>query len=138
MVRILLVEDNDLDAAIACRAIRKTLGWEVVRARSAAEARAAFFPGGGERFDLVLVDHLLPDGNGLELLAELCARVPGRPLLFLAGQGSGALARQAIERGAAACLVKSLRYEAELPDLVARLRAQSGRPTDSGLARTGV
>ena len=74
-LRVLLVEDEPANRAfvraVIARADPAELGPVVLReATSLAEARAAM---AAEPFDAVLVDVRLPDGNGLDLAAELCA-----------------------------------------------------------------
>lgn len=66
MKRVLLLEDssNVSDAVIGFLELR---GIEVILARTVAEARAAYDPG---LFDVLLVDYELPDGTGLDFLAE--------------------------------------------------------------------
>lgn len=72
-LRVLLVEDEPanraLVRAILTRANPAEIGEVVLRdAATLAEAREAL---AAERFDAVLVDVRLPDGNGLDLAAEL-------------------------------------------------------------------
>jgi len=87
-LRILLVEDHD-GIARACQRLLVSHGHFVVRAAGAAGALAAVER---EKFDLLICDLSLPDGNGLELLSGIRARsqrlVPGRELPAIAISGS--------------------------------------------------
>jgi CheY-like chemotaxis protein len=78
----LLVVDDDPNVA---RAIRRTLAREhevtVDTDPRAALRRIA----GGERFDLVVSDLMMPDMSGMALHAELAARGLGEQVLFLTG-----------------------------------------------------
>jgi PAS domain S-box-containing protein len=71
-LRILLVEDNQDTLRFLATVLRRR-GHDVAMADSLASARAAA-EGPHARFDLLLSDIELPDGNGLELMRELAAR----------------------------------------------------------------
>lgn len=79
---ILLVEDHQDTAAVLSRALRR-IGFRVSTAHTVADATKLF---GSERFDLVISDIGLPDGNGIDLLNELnpVRRVPA---IALSGYG---------------------------------------------------
>lgn len=85
-LRVLLVEDEPanraLVRAILARAGRDRLGEVVLHeAGTIAEARAILT---SEPVDVVLLDIRLPDGNGLDLAAELRARsVGGAPRIVV-------------------------------------------------------
>jgi CheY-like chemotaxis protein len=68
--RILLVEDH-LPTSRALMLLLTRRNYEVVAAPSVAEARAI---ASREKFDLLISDIGLPDGNGYELMAELHSR----------------------------------------------------------------
>jgi CheY-like chemotaxis protein len=80
---VLLVEDEELNRVLV-RAIIARAGPQTVRdvdlveAGSLADARSAL---AGEPVDVVLLDVNLPDGNGLELAAELTGD-PSRPAVI--------------------------------------------------------
>jgi CheY-like chemotaxis protein len=75
------------DEASLCTVIRRTLGpeHEVVTVNSARQALELF--GGGERFDIVLCDLMMPQMTGMELHAELMRMVPdqARKMIFMTG-----------------------------------------------------
>ena len=67
MKRILIVDDNEVFCSlIACLLVK--LGYQVKTAGTAAEAKAVMRE---TSVDLVLLDHILPDLDGLDLLAIL-------------------------------------------------------------------
>jgi two-component system, OmpR family, KDP operon response regulator KdpE len=83
MSRVLLVEDEELNRvlvrAILARAEPSAVrGADLVEAGSLAAARTALT---GEAVDVILLDVNLPDGNGLELAAELSS-APARPTVI--------------------------------------------------------
>ncbi len=76
-IRILLVEDEPANRALV-RAILARSGsglppFELVEAETLAEGRAAL---DADDIDVALVDVRLPDGNGLDLAADLARRPP--------------------------------------------------------------
>ncbi len=93
-LRVLLVEDE----ALFARAVIKRLdqaGYECERAETLASGRAAslqFAP------DLLLLDMRLPDGSGMDLLAEMSAR--GVPVIVMTAYGEVSDAVNAMKQGA--------------------------------------
>ncbi len=53
-----------------------------------------------QRFDVVLLDHRLPDGDGLERLDDLIMHDRMRPVLYITAQSGSQTAIEAIKRGA--------------------------------------
>ena len=93
MTRVLLVED---DASIRrfVRMALEDLPLELVESASLTEARLALHTA---RFDLLITDLMLPDGNGVELLAEVDAdpvlRATLRRVVFSANVSAAVRAR---------------------------------------------
>lgn len=106
-MRILYVEDNPRDADLVKRSLLG--GSEPVQqvdvVSTLAAARAALVT--PLRFDLVLTDLNLPDGNGLELVAEIRQRSLPLAVVALTGQGDEALVLAALRAGANDYLAKS-------------------------------
>lgn len=118
-MRLLLVEDHlPLAAALA-----EGLGWGgfvVDHAASAVDARRHF---AAVDYDLVVLDIGLPDGSGLDLLAEW-RRGPGPPVMVLTARGEIHDRIGGLDAGADDYLVKPV----EMPELLARCRAVLRRP----------
>jgi PAS domain S-box-containing protein len=97
---VLLVEDDQIDRmAIERHVIRQGLPFEVETAQTGAEAVQKLRDGD---FDLVLLDYMLGDMTGLELLPEL----RGVPAIFITGMGNEEIAVSALHQGAYDYLVK--------------------------------
>ncbi len=108
--RILLVEDDAanraLVRAIVSRGAEPELrGACLVEANDLAQARAAL---AGGPVDVLLLDMGLPDGNGMELAAELRNSRRGRPpaVVAVTGDASAQQADAAIAAGCQAVLAK--------------------------------
>ncbi|HBL18687.1 MAG: hypothetical protein A2X36_13665 [Elusimicrobia bacterium GWA2_69_24] len=91
---VLLVEDEGKVRAIAARALREA-GLEVLEAEGPDEALAV--ARGGERFDLLLSDVIMPRMNGKALAHEVAALRPGVKVLFMSGYQDLAAAGQALD-----------------------------------------
>jgi len=105
---VLLVEDDDDHAVLVTEALERALDGAVI-ARAGSVARAAELAHGSE-WSLAVVDHNLPDGQGMEVLDTLRAHDPTLPIVMLTGQGSEESAIEAFRHGASDYVVKSLDY----------------------------
>lgn len=92
-LRALVVDDDEGFLRILAAAAGRA-GFLAETADSAAAARARFAAGSG-RFDLLVFDHVLPDGLGADLIGELRS---GRaiPALLVSGDPSAAAAARAV------------------------------------------
>lgn len=80
--RLLIVEDHAAFYQALVILLKRIPTLEVVgHAGSLAEGRA--FLSSGERFDVALVDLVLPDGDGTELVSELREAAPHTSILVL-------------------------------------------------------
>ncbi|MBM4285079.1 MAG: diguanylate cyclase [Deltaproteobacteria bacterium] len=112
--RILLVDDDPDLLAIHTRFL-KGQGYQVIAAANGAQALRAME---GEEFPVALLDLMLPDISGLELLARLKSRFPDTEVILFTGYGGLDTAIQALRGGAYDYLVKT---DLRLPDLQAVL-----------------
>ena len=109
----LLVVDDDPDIARLLGALLSRLGFtDVTWVNTADEALQA-----ADRADIVLLDHQLPDAEGLDLLRSLRIRPSSPGLVMITAHGNEALAAEALRRGADDYLVK----DGSLPHLLAEV-----------------
>jgi DNA-binding NtrC family response regulator len=100
--RVLLVDDEDAFREITSEELTH-VGYALDACRTLGEARRLLAK---KTFDVVLVDIRLPDGNGLDLLAELHASNPGTQVVVLTAFGSVEVAIRAMKQGAFDFLMK--------------------------------
>ena len=118
-MRILVVEDEPRIAAFLAQGLREE-GHRVELAADLSGARAAFDTG---RFDLLLVDRRLPDGDGLDLIRELRWKHRAVPAICLTARDSVPDRVEGLVGGADDYLVKPFEFE----ELLARITAVTRR-----------
>ncbi|WYK06663.1 response regulator transcription factor [Cereibacter sphaeroides f. sp. denitrificans] len=120
-MRALVVED---DARIA-QDLSLALGSAGFRVETAADGETAWFLGGTESYDLIVLDLGLPKLDGLAVLKRWRAEGVEIPVLVLTARGTWTERVEGIDAGADDYLPKPFRIE----ELVARARALVRRST---------
>jgi two-component system OmpR family response regulator len=122
--RVLVVDDEESLADLLTLALQYE-GWEVRSAGSGSEALRI-----AEEFapDAVLLDLLLPDFNGIEVVRRLRAGACDVPVLFLSARDEAEDRSAGLSAGAQGYLTKPF----SLDDVVSRIRAMLNRPADAG------
>ena len=129
-LRVLHVEDNPVDADLTRRQLaRQDLDIVLEQVVNLGEARARLDDPG--RYDVLLADLKLPDGSGLELLAEIRERGLPLAVVVLTGSGDEEAAITALKAGADDYLSKRNEAYERLPAVlrhaVGRFRADYAR-----------
>ena len=121
---MLIVEDERKLAQVLASALQAE-HYDVV---VAATGEDGFYRANAERFDLVVLDLMLPGRSGLEILQTLRQRHIDTPVLILTARDGVDDRVLGLDRGADDYLVKPF----ALPELLARIRAllRRGRPSD--------
>ena len=139
-VKVLIVEDNPVARSFLCRVVRESFSDTIIitEAGDLETARRNVASQGGqtsidpvEPFKLVLVDLELPDGNGMELLAEL-ARYPATKIVTTLYSDDDHLF-PALQCGADGYLLKEDRFEVLVEELQKIVRGQP--PLSPAIAR---
>jgi signal transduction histidine kinase len=106
--RILIVDDSPEDRDLYRRVLRKDREW-TYELSEAASAEEGLRRCQNDRPDCVLLDYRLPDSDGLSLLRRIsdCLKDEPVPVILLTGQGSEAVAVEAMKNGAQDYLIKT-------------------------------
>jgi two-component system copper resistance phosphate regulon response regulator CusR len=114
-MRILVVEDERKLAEILLRALRG----EGFTVDVAATAEEAYLFAESDHYDLIMLDLLLPDGSGTDLLRRLRQRNHKVPVLILTARSELEIKVENFDAGADDYLTKPF----ALPELLVRVRA---------------
>jgi two-component system catabolic regulation response regulator CreB len=118
--RIVVVEDEPAIAESVCYALRRD-SFEVVITATYAEAQQA-----APHADLIVLDLMLPDGSGFDLIRELRSEGRTTPIIVLSSRDSEADRVAALETGADDYVTKPFSPR----EVVARVRAVLRRVTE--------
>lgn len=122
MLRILVVEDE----ARLAHLIVRVLGEEGYAAESAGDGRSALARATAEPFDLLIVDWMLPEVDGLRVVKGLRVARIRVPALMLTARGQVEDRVEGLDSGADDYLVKPFAFA----ELLARVRALTRRPPE--------
>jgi DNA-binding response OmpR family regulator len=114
-LRILVVEDEPKVA----KAIQEGLEGEAYAVALAHTGEDGFFLANSERFDLVVLDVMLPGRNGIEVLSAMRKRGIETPVILLTAKDAVEDRVRGLDSGADDYLVKPFAF----PELSARIRA---------------
>jgi DNA-binding NarL/FixJ family response regulator len=137
-VKVLILEDNPVARSFLCRVVRESFSdaIAITEAGDLESARRHIGPLSATRepvdpFKLILVDLELPDGNGMELLAEL-AKYPATKIVTTLYSDDDHLF-PALQCGADGYLLKEDRFEVLVEELQKIVRGQP--PLSPAIAR---
>lgn len=111
-IRILIVEDQPV-----CRlGIHMTLGGSDIKHRILAESENVaqavdFLEKHGKDIDLVLLDYVLPDGTGMDVIAAVKRLHLDVKIVILSGEAGGAILKQLMDAGVNGFMSKSVNPE---------------------------
>jgi two-component system OmpR family response regulator len=119
-MRILVVEDEERLA----RLISRVLAEEGYAVETEANGRRALVRALSGEFDLLIVDWMLPDLSGLQLVRRIRAAEVGTPAIMLTARDQIEDRVEGLDAGADDYLPKPFAF----PELLARVRALTRRP----------
>lgn len=123
-MRLLIVEDDPQLREILTAGLREQ-GYDVVAAASAREGRRR---ARADRFGVIILDVMLPDGSGIELCSELRAASVSTPVLLLTARNTVDDKVAGLDAGADDYLPKPFAFR----ELLARVRALGRRSPATG------
>jgi two-component system OmpR family response regulator len=120
VMRILVVEDEEMLA----RLISRVLVEEGYAVETEANGRQALMRALADDYDLLIVDWMLPDLSGVQLVKRLRAAEVGTPTIMLTARDQIEDRVEGLDAGADDYLPKPFAF----PELLARVRALARRP----------
>ena len=115
--RVLVVDDDHTVARLVLQVVRSLGFGAASHVRTGREALEA-----GEGADIVLLDHQLPDANGLDVLEAIRARPNPPAVILVTAHGNESLAAAALRLGADDYLAKDESLLEMLPQVLERVR----------------
>ncbi len=103
-VHLLVIEDQGSDYDRITEMLKHQQRFQISRARDFDDALRALEQ---HTYDIIILDYLLPSGNGLDLLDKLNERELETPVIFSTGHGDEMIAAKALQAGAYDYLPKS-------------------------------
>ncbi len=119
MPTILVVDDSAVDRTLAARLLKREPGWNVVEVSNGTEALSTVDL---SEPDVIVTDMLMPEMNGLELIAALHKRHSNVPVVVMTSKGSEEIAINALQSGASSYVPKRS-LASMLTDTVRRILA---------------
>lgn len=119
-VQVLCIEDNDDDYEAVRLSLDRHMDMEVVVAH-APTGREGLNAMRKQRYDVVVLDYLLPDMDGLEVLEIMKKEEIEQPVIMLTGKGDETVAVAAMKKGIHDYIVKDELETAKLADSVGRV-----------------
>lgn len=118
MARVFVIDD-DRHMRTACVRVLEAAGYMVACAETGADGLEQI-RNNSEKPDVVLLDHLMPGMNGMDVMAQIHLLNPQIPVVIMTGSVTEASASTIIEQGAQGCLPKPFTPE-QLRDVVKRV-----------------
>ncbi len=125
MIRVLHAEDDPQIAEIVHLLFERTAPECQIEHVSDGRSCLAAMQRGG--FDVLLLDLMMPDTDGLHVLGELTARRDPTPVVMVSGQGEHELAIRALRAGAVDCINKNSADFRRIPEIARRVAERSRR-----------
>jgi DNA-binding response OmpR family regulator len=138
-VRALLVEDNPADATLTQCLLTESLG--PVETHCAERVSAALRCLAHERFDVVILDLLLPDSVGLGGLRRIVQTSPEVPVVILSGVDDEDVEAEAFFEGAQEFLIKGTKFHEfgrAVERAISRKRAEAALQRYAGRSKVNV
>ena len=127
MNHVCLVEDEQKVAAFICKGLEEN-GYKIKTAKNGVEGKKLVAT---ETFDLLILDIMLPDINGIELCRQIRLTNAETPILILSALDQVQNKVAGLKAGADDYLVKPFHFSELLARIEALLRRQNAAPKES-------
>jgi CheY-like chemotaxis protein len=133
-ITVLVVDDERISRRVATRMLRE-LGLRVLEADGAEEALDVFRIS-QQPIDLVLLDVLMPETDGVELAEQILAHRPGQRIIFMSAYPAEVLAEHGLQDLEVLFLAKPYTMD-ELRDKVRQAMERSPSPRQGPVRQAG-
>jgi len=116
--QVLYVDDDDQQTDMVAEYFRLTGEFEPVMINNLHDMWPLLATG---QFDVLVLDYMLPDGNGLDTLEELQKRGYQLPVVLVTGHKDDRVANAAMKQGASDYILKTDDYLRSLPNVLHKL-----------------
>lgn len=128
--RVLYVEDNPFDADLTRRALSRAAPQITLDVAKGMTEALALLNNPDVRYDVLLTDLRMPDGDGMALLGLVRERALPLAVVVITGSGDGETAAAALRAGADDYVVKRADYLARLPQVLEGAFARNAAERD--------
>lgn len=115
-IRTLVVDDDPEAAGNIERLLRKRFRASVDRAGDVSDARAKLDSG---RYDIIILDYQLPDGNGFDVLKQISVESGHPHVIIVTGHGDESIESEAFRLCASGYVIKNDKLSESLSEAVA-------------------
>jgi ATP-dependent Lon protease len=134
MDTLLVVDDDKVFLALVRDELQKA-GFEVVVAETAPQAKEVLAQ---RPIQVIIMDVVMPDMEGLELLPQFRAAHPNTPVIVVSGRASFLTGVQAMRQGAADFLRKPLNFDELIQSVSSAIRqSRAGKSQPLQMAQLG-
>ena len=106
--KMILVIDDDMQIRELLKTFLENNGCDVKTASTGEKGLAKIRK---RNFDLILLDIILPDGDGVEVLTNIKKILPNAPVLMITGGNDIEIAESCLSKGAADYITKPFDFE---------------------------
>ena len=111
-IRILIVEDQPIcRMGIRSTLANSTLDYQIIAEADSVATAVVSLEQYGSQNDLILLDYMLPDGTGMDVIDAAKRISPGAKIVIFSGEAGGATVKQLLEAGVNGFLSKSINSE---------------------------
>lgn len=128
MIRVLYAEDDPQVADVVRLAFSRRP--DECRVDVVNSGRACLSAMEQAPYDVLMLDLVLPDLNGLQVLSELIGRRDSTPVIMVSGHGQHDLAVRAMRAGAVDCIDKNSQEFLRIAEIALRVHARHPRQTE--------
>ncbi len=115
---LIQIIDDDAEASDLLKAFMEQDGHQVLQAFTAKDGGAQM---SSRRPDVVFLDILLPDANGLDILKDIKSRDKSTPVVMVTGFKDAENVVRAFREGAFDCLLKPYNYDYLKNDILGKI-----------------